>query len=293
MYKLSDNLTRGMKSDLYVSADQNYIVKKLHYDKYRNKMENDTILKLIKNEIMLLTLVEHENIVKIQGYNIFNNIYFLKLEKCDYDVEKMLKNSEKRNLYGGIEITIIKQFLNEIGDALYYLHQMNIIHRDIKLSNILVVEKDDVIHFKLSDFGFSCINQTLYKNGIIENNFKKLFYLKCGTPCYMAPELIKTVHKKDFRLMNYDYKVDIWSLGIAIYELLTQKRIFNTKNINEHFKIFTELSTEELQKMINLKIYECSSEFDNLLKNMICVNRHTRLSSSDLKNEKIKIIKQH
>jgi serine/threonine protein kinase len=289
MYKLSDNITRGMKSDLYLSADRNYIVKKLHYDKYKMKMENDTILKLIKNEIMLLTLVEHENIVKIQGYNIFNNIYFLKLEKCDYDVEKMLKSIEKRNLYGGCEIRIIKQFLNEIGDALYYLHQMNIIHRDIKLSNILVVKKDEDVKFKISDFGFSCINQSLYKNGIMENNFKKLFYLKCGTPCYMAPELIKTVHKKDFRLMNYDYKVDIWSLGIAIYELLTRKRIFDTRNINEHFKIFSELTSEELQKMINLKIYETSSEFDDILKNMICVNRHSRYSSTQLKNEKIKI----
>jgi calcium-dependent protein kinase len=174
MYKLSDNITRGMKSDLYLSADRNYIVKKLHYDKYKMKMENDTILKLIKNEIMLLTLVEHENIVKIQGYNIFNNIYFLKLEKCDYDVEKMLKSIEKRNLYGGCEIRIIKQFLNEIGDALYYLHQMNIIHRDIKLSNILVVKKDEDVKFKISDFGFATKAQT----GFVD-------IVNVGTPMYM------------------------------------------------------------------------------------------------------------
>jgi len=287
MYKLSSPISKGYKSDVFISDNSDYIVKKVHYEKYKNKMEDETIQKLLKNEVIILTLVNHDNIIKMQGYNIYNNIYFIKLERCEYDVEKLLKNNTEKNLYGGLDFNNIDKFFKNILDGLCYLHDNFIIHRDIKLSNILVT-KD--FNFKISDFGFSCINQSLYRNGIFENMFKKLYFIKCGTPCYMAPELVKKIYKNDIRLLNYDYKVDVWSLGICMYELISNKKLFDVKSIDKYFNILNT-DENELQNIIKTNIYRSSSKYDNILIKMICVNKIKRYTCNDLKNEKIKIVK--
>ena len=81
-------------------------------------------------------------------------------------------------------------------DAVKYLHDNNLIHRDIKPENILL---DENLVPKLSDFGWSAI---------IKNEKRHTF---CGTFEYMAPEM--------FENEEYTYSVDIWSLGILLYEL--------------------------------------------------------------------------
>lgn len=82
-----------------------------------------------------------------------------------------------------------------------YLHSLNIAHRDIKLDNILIEEKTNMI--KIIDFGFS----------VIQNPTQKL-KIFCGTPSYMAPEIVQ---KKE-----YDGKaVDMWALGVLLFAMLT------------------------------------------------------------------------
>ena len=130
----------------------------------------------------------------------------------------------------------------------------------------------------------------MYRNGIFENMFKKLYFIKCGTPCYMAPELVTKIYKNDLRLLNYDYKVDVWSLGICMYELITNKKLFDVKSIDKYFNILNT-DENELQKIINTNIYRSSSKYDNILIKMICVNKIKRYTCNDLKNEKIKIVK--
>ena len=87
-----------------------------------------------------------------------------------------------------------------------YLHTKKIAHRDIKLDNIMVNENYDV---KIIDFGFSLFTT---KN-------KKL-NLHCGTPSYMAPELVA---KKDY----LGSPVDVWALGVLLYKMLTGYYPFN------------------------------------------------------------------
>ena len=83
---------------------------------------------------------------------------------------------------------------------MWFLQQRNIIHRDIKPENILVVNLN-TWHIKLCDFGWST-------HSINENRMTF-----CGTPDYLAPELVTNV--------PYDYKVDNWSIGVLTFELLT------------------------------------------------------------------------
>jgi len=82
--------------------------------------------------------------------------------------------------------------------CLEYLHSMNVVFRDLKMDNILLQESGFI---KLTDFGFS---KTLFK--------WQRTYTLCGTPEYMAPEIILK--------QGYNHQVDFWALGIVLYEML-------------------------------------------------------------------------
>jgi len=96
-------------------------------------------------------------------------------------------------------IPMVKFYAAEIVLALEYFRENHIIHRDLKLENILI---DSTGHIKISDFGFSAfISKETGKRGTM-----------CGTRQYMAPEVIEEE--------PYDYSVDVWALGIMIYEMI-------------------------------------------------------------------------
>ena len=99
-----------------------------------------------------------------------------------------------------------KKIFRRIIMGIQYLHSKKIAHRDIKLDNIMVNENYDV---KIIDFGFS----------LFTTNNKKL-NLHCGTPSYMAPELVA---KKDY----LGQPVDVWALGVLLYKMLTGYYPFN------------------------------------------------------------------
>lgn len=97
--------------------------------------------------------------------------------------------------YGQLNKQLVKRYFRDICEAVKYLHQNNYMHRDIKPENILITRDN---HAKLCDFGFASILE--YRSTL------------CGTFQYMAPQMIQ---KKP-----YDYKIDIWALGILLFELI-------------------------------------------------------------------------
>ena len=113
---------------------------------------------------------------------------------------------QKLKKYKFFSEDVARKIIQQVISALWYLQQRNIIHRDIKPENILVVDSK-TWHIKLCDFGWSTHSI---------NEHRMTF---CGTPDYLAPELIQNV--------PYDYKVDNWTIGILTYELLTGASPFN------------------------------------------------------------------
>jgi serine/threonine protein kinase len=98
-----------------------------------------------------------------------------------------------------IEEHICKHIFNQIISGIQYLHTKNIYHRDIKLENIIIDEKNNV---KIIDFGFGTMNVS-----------SKLLNFFCGTPSYMPPEIVK---KRDY----LGSSADIWSIGVLLYTLV-------------------------------------------------------------------------
>ena len=120
---------------------------------------------------------------------------------------------------------------------------MNIIHRDIKLDNILIDEKTKMV--KLIDFGFSVI---------LNNNMTRL-KIFCGTPSYMSPEIT--------RKHEYDGKpVDVWALGVLLYVMITGTSPFKGTNEADLFKKIQKghyrtthdalMMSESVKKLISL-----------------------------------------
>ena len=120
-------------------------------------------------------------------------------------LKKLKRFSEEMVKFYGAQITI----------ALQYLHDRHIIYRDLKPENILLDEKG---YLRLADFGMA----------------KKLEYSKkaisfCGTPEYLAPEIIKGD--------GYDHNIDWWSLGIILYELLIGEPPFYDENLDKMYEL--------------------------------------------------------
>ena len=187
---------------------------------------------IIKNEINIQSKLFHENIIRL--YNVYedeNNINFIMEYAKNGNLYELL--SQPENKQGFDEQRAFDYFI-QVVNAVYYLHQNNIIHRDIKPENILLGKKGLL---KLCDFGWA-------KELNLEN--RSTF---CGTVEYMAPEIVGSE--------NYDYGVDIWSLGILLYELIFGHSPFKAKNmksvilnIKSHDLTYNESITPECKDII-------------------------------------------
>ena len=155
----------------------------------------------------MLSLCNHLNIIKCHNYYETPEKIYLFLEYFDGEnlLDILLK---EKKLPTQIVLDILQQLLKTI----CYLQEVhNIVHRDLKLENILVKFLDgNKLQVKLIDFG--CARQ--YKTGEILKNF-------CGSLFYIAPEVF---------FNHYNEKCDLWSLGVVAFALLTGKFPFDDKD---------------------------------------------------------------
>lgn len=157
---------------------------------------------------------------------------------------------------------VIKQLLL----ALNFMHKQNIMHRDLKPENILVEQNADIndqqIRVKLTDFGFA----TRYNDNDRQN-------LSLGSPLYMAPELCK----ED----DYDYKVDVWAVGVISYILLTGRPPFYDRSQTGKDGIYDCIINDEPDYDI---LSNCSSDASEFIKNCLHKNARSRQTTEDLLN---------
>lgn len=166
-----------------------------------NHDRKKSMLSALEREIELLKVLEHENIVQYLYSSLDDEFLNIFLEYVPGgSVATLLQN------YGAFEETLVRNFVRQILRGLNYLHERDIIHRDIKGANILVDNKGGV---KISDFGISKKADGNIMPGGNRMNRPSLQ----GSVFWMAPEVVKqTGHTK---------KADIWSVGCLVVEMLT------------------------------------------------------------------------
>ena len=185
---------------------------------YEKKILNDNIKKkCILREIEILKKLNHPNIVKLYDTIISDKNILLIQELVNGISLRDFYNKEIRNQKNISEkkYKILTIIFKQIFSAFDYIHKKNIFHRDIKLENILLTKNYEI---KIIDFGFGLYNP--------RNYLQKFF---CGTPNYMAPEIIM---KKE-----YDgQKADMWSLGILLYKLFCADFPFKGKDEKDLYR---------------------------------------------------------
>jgi aurora kinase len=151
-----------------------------------------------RREIEIMYRVHHPNVVKLFGHFEDNKYCYFIME---YIPGGNVYNLVPKNGFRTVPIQTIASIMKDVISAVYFLHHMSppIIHRDIKPENVVL---DQNMKAKLTDFGWSNYMQGDMKRTTV-----------CGTPVYLAPEIINN--------RGHDEKVDIWCIGVLLFELLT------------------------------------------------------------------------
>jgi len=253
-YKLDKVLGQGSYAVVRLAIDKETSEKVAikTYEKF--KLNDVHKRKNVKREISILQSLDHPNIIKL--YKTIDTVTQLHLVTEFIGTQSLhsyIKPKPSRRLPEAEARKIFTQVIEGLG----YLHSLDIVHRDIKLENLLLDSKNNV---KIIDFGFS-----------IENPKDKTLNVFCGTPSYMAPELVT---KKNY----YGHLIDIWAAGILLYVILAG------------YFPFKEVSEKDLFRRIARGQYEFPSHMSedarSLIKKMLRLNPLERPNAEEILQDK-------
>ncbi|OHT14614.1 CAMK family protein kinase [Tritrichomonas foetus] len=203
-YKRLDELGRGGFAAVYkvvnTATGEEYALKAVP----KERVEKPKSLEKLKCEISIQRSLNHPNCLRsYDNFEDFKN-YYIVLELAPGGSVKDLVRKE-----GHLSEVETARILREVMSGVCYLHDCRIIHRDLKLENFLI-GKDGRI--KIADYGLS--------TKLEFDDERK--YTVCGTPNYLSPELLNHSTK------SYSYEVDIWTIGVCAFAMLTGKPPFET-----------------------------------------------------------------
>ena len=243
-YKKIDDLHKGENgTSVYLAIDTKRNILTAIKSIPKKKMNEDT-QKNFRRELQNLHNLKHPNIIQILDYLNNKTTNYIVLEYCnggnlrDYIRRYMNINRKPLNEF------FIQKLLLQIAPALEYMHSKNVIHRDIRLENILLNFNNypnipidgrapQPLKFKEKslnkDFSVKITGLNFSKDLIQDNMGSTIL----GTPLYMSPDIIERVDDKSNK--KYNTSADLWSLGVITYELLTGSMPFNGSDTKDLF----------------------------------------------------------
>ena len=237
-----------------------------------------------KREIDILKTIDHPNIISFKcafKSKQNENICGIITEYADNgDLSKLIKEKKKKNEYFKEELLL--NWLIQLCLAIQTLHEEEIIHRNIKPSNIYLMKDNSI---KLGDFGIAKDISSFHHTKSIK-----------GTPHYMAPEIIEKIKNENKnKNKKYDYKVDIWSLGVTFCHLMTLEYPFDSetesglyKNILKGIKN-KKILNEEGKNYNDIILKNYSKDFLDIIGEMMALNSKKRPDIGDIFKKSIVI----
>lgn len=212
---------------------------------------------MIYNEVKILKQLNHPNIVKlIEEFDFSKQLYLILELVQDGDLFDAISSVTKFS-----EVHVSTMIYN-LCSALTYLHSQGIVHRDIKLENLLIsVQEDGSQSVKLADFGLA-----------VEVGDNPL-YSVCGTAFYVSPEMLNET--------GYDYKVDIWSTGVICFILLCGYPPFTSENESNQDELFDAILAGDFQFAPSYWS-TISQHAKNLIKCMLTVDPEQRYTAEQV-----------
>ncbi|KAF5944819.1 hypothetical protein HYC85_018896 [Camellia sinensis] len=250
-YELGRTLGEGafakVKFGRNVETDENVAIKILNKEKI---LKHDMIGQ-IKREILTMKLIRHPNVIRMYEVMASKTKIFIVLEFVTGG-ELFDKISGK----GRLKEDEARKYFQQLINAVDYCHSRGVFHRDLKPENLLL-DANGIL--KVSDFGLSALPQQIREDGLLHTT--------CGTPNYVAPEVIKN--------KGYDgAKADLWSCGVILFVLLAG------------FLPFEESNLMELYKKIFKAEFLCPPWFSSgsrkLIKRILDPNTETRITIAEI-----------
>ena len=187
-----------VREGMHIHTSEKIAIKAV--DKNQAK-EDSYVFKNLRREARIMQLLSHPNIIRLLEVVETENSYYMVLELVSGgDVMHHIMS----NRCSCLEEQTVKKYIKQMVTAIHYMHEAGIIHRDLKVENLLLDESDNI---KIIDFGLS----NFLHNP--ENLTINMAQTQCGSPAYAAPELLG--HK------NYGKEVDVWSIGVNMFAMLS------------------------------------------------------------------------
>ncbi len=159
----------------------------------KHNLKEDLVTRLHDEITLLTSTLDHPHIAELKEFIQDEDNFYLILEYCaGGDLAHLIKK-------GRIPENVAREYMRQLTNVLYYLKSKNIIHRDLKPQNLLLTADQKTL--KVTDFNFA---RELYENDLAQT--------LCGSPLYMAPEIIDR--------NSYTVKSDLWSVGMILYEMV-------------------------------------------------------------------------
>ncbi|CAH2325502.1 serine threonine- kinase 33 isoform X1 [Pelobates cultripes] len=237
--------------------------KKWAMKKVNREKAGSSAVKLLEREVSILKRVKHNHIIHLEEVFETPKRMYLVMELCESgELREML---HRKKLFSEVET---RHIIHSLGSAIAYLHKNDIVHRDLKLENILVKSKDIadseemLLNIKVTDFGLA-----VQKGGVGSEN---MLQATCGTPIYMAPEIINA--------HDYSQQCDIWSVGVIMYMLLCGNAPFIA---NSEVELFEQIRKGELDFSDDVW-HTVSTAAKDVLQRLLKVDPAHRITASEL-----------
>ena len=292
-------LGKGAFGEVYLTSrqggKQKYATKKID----KKFVSRPKAKKYLDNEILILKEVDHPNIIKLYEVKETTQFFYLIMELCNGgSLTDRLEEHIKKYKRPFSEETV-QYLMKQIMSAINYLHLKNILHRDIKLDNILVNFDNDEdkrnnnmlkAKVKIIDFGF-----------VRHLAPAQLAYSTLGSPVNMDPGILRKLNKMDNQNdYGYDQKADIWSLGTICYEMLIGKTTFDANSMRDlvrkvesgNYYLPTSLSKEAVSFLNGMLQYDSKKRLtaEQLYNHKFLKKPYSELTKINLKEASKNII---